>query len=143
MAARSTMRWTRCAAPGSQIKLTVYRPGRDEPLDFTLTRRVIKLRPVEWKVKDNIGRDLGVELQRERRQRCAGRQAIARPATQAGATSRASCSICAATPAACSRGGLAVRRFPRQGHHRVAARARSAGQRIYSPIPATWRAGCR
>jgi carboxyl-terminal processing protease len=49
------MRWTRCAAPGTKIKLTVYRPGRDEPLDFTLTRQVIKLRPVEWKVKDNIG----------------------------------------------------------------------------------------
>ena len=42
-------------APGTKIKLTVYRPGRDEPLDFTLTREVIKLRPVEWKVKDNIG----------------------------------------------------------------------------------------
>jgi carboxyl-terminal processing protease len=42
-------------APGTRIKLTVYRPGRDEPLDFTLTRQVIKLRPVEWKVKDNIG----------------------------------------------------------------------------------------
>jgi carboxyl-terminal processing protease len=42
-------------APGTKIKLTVYRPGRDEPLDFTLTRQVIKLRPVEWKVKDNIG----------------------------------------------------------------------------------------
>jgi len=42
-------------APGTQIKLTVYRPGRDEPLDFTLTRRVIDLKPVEWKMKDNIG----------------------------------------------------------------------------------------
>lgn len=41
--------------PGSQIKLTVYRPGRDEPLEFTLTRRVIELKPVEWKVKDNVG----------------------------------------------------------------------------------------
>jgi carboxyl-terminal processing protease len=41
--------------PRHQIKLTVYRPGRDEPLDFTLTRRVIELKPVEWKVKDNVG----------------------------------------------------------------------------------------
>ena len=41
--------------PGSQIKLTVYRPGHDEPLEFTLTRRVIELKPVEWKVKDNVG----------------------------------------------------------------------------------------
>lgn len=42
-------------APGTQIKLTVYRPGRDEPLDFTLTRRVIDLKPVEWKMKGDIG----------------------------------------------------------------------------------------
>lgn len=42
-------------APGTAIKLTVYRPGRDEPLDFSLTRRVIELKPVEWKIKDNVG----------------------------------------------------------------------------------------
>jgi carboxyl-terminal processing protease len=39
-------------APGTQIRLTVYRPGRDEPLDVTMTRQVIELKPVEWQVKD-------------------------------------------------------------------------------------------
>ncbi|QCI94170.1 S41 family peptidase [Novosphingobium sp. EMRT-2] len=40
---------------GTQIRLTVFRPGRDEPLDLTITRQVIELKPVEWKVKDNVG----------------------------------------------------------------------------------------
>lgn len=41
--------------PGTPIRLTVYRPGRDEPLDFTITRQVIDLKPVDWKVKDGVG----------------------------------------------------------------------------------------
>ncbi|WP_226017632.1 S41 family peptidase [Novosphingobium sp. FKTRR1] len=41
--------------PGTPIRLTVYRPGRDEPLDFTITRQIIDLKPVEWKVKDGVG----------------------------------------------------------------------------------------
>jgi len=40
---------------GTQIRLTVFRPGRDDPLDLTITRQVIELKPVEWKVKDNVG----------------------------------------------------------------------------------------
>ncbi|KAJ8138760.1 hypothetical protein OY671_008027, partial [Metschnikowia pulcherrima] len=40
---------------GTQIRLTVFRPGRDEPLDSTITRQVIESKPVEWKVKDNVG----------------------------------------------------------------------------------------
>jgi len=41
--------------PGTPIQLTVFRPGRDEPLDFTITRQVIDLKPVDWKVKDGVG----------------------------------------------------------------------------------------
>lgn len=41
--------------PGTPIQLTVYRPGRDEPLEFTITRQVIDLKPVDWKVKDGVG----------------------------------------------------------------------------------------
>jgi carboxyl-terminal processing protease len=99
MAARSTRRSTRCAAPGSQIKLTVYRPGHDEPLEFTLTRRVIELKPVEWKVKDNVGvisvssfsMNVGAQVAQ-------AFQAIKAQAgkTQAGGIWRASCSTCAA-----------------------------------------------
>ena len=41
--------------PGTSIKLTIFRPGRDEPFDVTLTRAVIDLKPVKWKVEDKIG----------------------------------------------------------------------------------------
>ena len=42
-------------APGTSVKLTIVRPGRDKPLDFTLTRERIELRPVKWEIKDGIG----------------------------------------------------------------------------------------
>jgi len=41
--------------PGSGIKLTLVRKGRDKPFDVTLVREEIKLRPVKWEVKENIG----------------------------------------------------------------------------------------
>lgn len=42
-------------APGTPVKLTIVRPGRDKPLDFSMVRERIELRPVKWEVKDNIG----------------------------------------------------------------------------------------
>jgi carboxyl-terminal processing protease len=41
--------------PGTKIKLTVVRPGQPKPLNFTLTREVIKIRPVRWEAKGNVG----------------------------------------------------------------------------------------
>jgi carboxyl-terminal processing protease len=41
--------------PGSSINIRVVRPGRDEPLEFTLVREVIELRAVEWEVQDRVG----------------------------------------------------------------------------------------
>ena len=41
--------------PGSAIKLTIVRPGRDKPFDVTIVRERIELRPVKWEVKDGIG----------------------------------------------------------------------------------------
>ena len=41
--------------PGSPIRLTIFRPGRDEPFDVTITRAIIDLKPVDFEVKDNIG----------------------------------------------------------------------------------------
>ena len=41
-------------APGSSIKLTIVRPGRDKPFDVTLTRERIELKPVKWEIKDGI-----------------------------------------------------------------------------------------
>lgn len=41
---------------GTSIKLTIFRPGRDEPFDVTVTRGVIELEPVTYELKDgNIG----------------------------------------------------------------------------------------
>jgi carboxyl-terminal processing protease len=41
--------------PGSSVKLTIVRPGRDKPFDVALVRERIELRPVKWEIKDNIG----------------------------------------------------------------------------------------
>lgn len=41
--------------PGTSIKLTIVRPGRDAPFDVTITRAIIDLKPVRWEVKDRIG----------------------------------------------------------------------------------------
>jgi len=41
--------------PGSSVKLTVIRRGRDKPLDFSLVRERIQLHPVKWEIKDGIG----------------------------------------------------------------------------------------
>ena len=40
--------------PGTAIKLTIVRPGRDKPFDVTLNRERIVLRPVKWEIKDGI-----------------------------------------------------------------------------------------
>ena len=41
--------------PGTSVKLTIIRPGRDKPFDVTMTRERIELRPVKWEIKDGIG----------------------------------------------------------------------------------------
>jgi len=41
--------------PGTNVKLTVVRPGRDKPFDVALVRERIELRPVKWEIKDGIG----------------------------------------------------------------------------------------
>lgn len=40
---------------GTKIRLTIFRPGRDEPFDVTVTRKEIKLEPVTWKLDGTIG----------------------------------------------------------------------------------------
>ena len=42
-------------APGTKIKLSIVRRGRDKPFDLTITRAKIELRPVKWEIKDGIG----------------------------------------------------------------------------------------
>ncbi len=42
-------------APGTAIKLTIFRPGREQPFDVSITRAIIDLNPVKWEVKDRIG----------------------------------------------------------------------------------------
>lgn len=41
--------------PGTQVKLTIVRAGRDKPFDVTLTREIIDLKPVKWEVKGQVG----------------------------------------------------------------------------------------
>jgi carboxyl-terminal processing protease len=42
-------------APGTSLKITIVRPGRDKPFDVTLTRAIIELPAVKWEVKDRVG----------------------------------------------------------------------------------------
>jgi carboxyl-terminal processing protease len=41
--------------PGTKIRLTIVRPGRDKPFDVTLTREIIEIKLVKWEVKNNVG----------------------------------------------------------------------------------------
>ncbi len=41
--------------PGSTIKLTVVREGATKPLDFTLKREVIQIKPVKFETRGNVG----------------------------------------------------------------------------------------
>ena len=41
--------------PGTPIKLTIVRKGRDKEFDVTLVREVIQVRPVKWEVKNGVG----------------------------------------------------------------------------------------
>jgi carboxyl-terminal processing protease len=40
---------------GTSIRLTIFRPGRDEPFDVTVTRGIIELEPVTSKLEGNVG----------------------------------------------------------------------------------------
>ena len=42
-------------APGTSVRLTIVREGRDEPFDVTVTRAVITLQPVTSELQGNIG----------------------------------------------------------------------------------------
>jgi carboxyl-terminal processing protease len=37
--------------PGTKIKLTIYRKGENKPLPFTITRAVIKIQSVKWRLE--------------------------------------------------------------------------------------------
>ncbi len=42
-------------APGTTVKLTVIREGAPKPLEFTLKREIIQIKPVKWEVKGDVG----------------------------------------------------------------------------------------
>jgi carboxyl-terminal processing protease len=41
--------------PGTKATLTIVRPGRDKPIDVSIVRERIELRPVKWEIKDGVG----------------------------------------------------------------------------------------
>ncbi len=41
--------------PGTSLKVTVVRPGRDKPFDVQLTRAIIEVPAVKWEIKDRVG----------------------------------------------------------------------------------------
>jgi len=42
-------------AAGTKIKLTIVRQGEPKPLEFTLTREVVVIKPVKWETRGNVG----------------------------------------------------------------------------------------
>ncbi len=42
-------------AAGTDVRLTIVRPGREKPFDVTLRREIIQLKPVKWEVKGRVG----------------------------------------------------------------------------------------
>ena len=51
---------------GTAIRLTVFRPGRDEPFEVDVTRGLIELEPVTWKLeKNSIGHIMINEFSRD------------------------------------------------------------------------------
>lgn len=41
--------------PGTSIRLTVVRPGRDKPFDVSVTRQIIEIKPVKWEIRNGVG----------------------------------------------------------------------------------------
>ena len=41
--------------PGTPVSMTIVRQGEEEPLELTLTRAIIELKPVKWETQDNVG----------------------------------------------------------------------------------------
>lgn len=41
--------------PGTNVRLTIVRAGRDKPFDVTITRQIVEIKPVKWEVKDGVG----------------------------------------------------------------------------------------
>lgn len=41
--------------PGTPIELTIVREGEDEPMDITLKRETIELKPVKWEMDGDVG----------------------------------------------------------------------------------------
>ena len=40
---------------GTKIKLTIVRQGEPKPLEFTITREVVVIKPVKWETRGNLG----------------------------------------------------------------------------------------
>jgi carboxyl-terminal processing protease len=41
--------------PGTKIRITIVRPGRDKSFDVTLTREIIQIKAVKWELKGRVG----------------------------------------------------------------------------------------
>ncbi|WP_256203426.1 S41 family peptidase [Sphingopyxis sp. YR583] len=41
--------------PGTKIDITVVREGQDKPMELSLTREIIDLKPVKWEVSGDVG----------------------------------------------------------------------------------------
>ncbi|MBY8828173.1 S41 family peptidase [Hephaestia mangrovi] len=41
--------------PGTKVTLELLRPGKDKPIDVTLTREIIEQKPVKWSVMGDVG----------------------------------------------------------------------------------------
>ena len=40
--------------PNTSLTVTIVREGRDQPIEMAITREIINIKPVKWKIKDDI-----------------------------------------------------------------------------------------
>ena len=41
--------------PGTKVTLTIRRAGVDKPIELTLTRAIVDVKPVKWEIRKNVG----------------------------------------------------------------------------------------
>jgi carboxyl-terminal processing protease len=42
-------------APGTNVRITIVRPGRERPFDVTITRAIIDIPALRWEIRDGVG----------------------------------------------------------------------------------------
>jgi carboxyl-terminal processing protease len=115
--------------PGTSIELTVVREGEGSPLKVTIERDVIKVASVKSRTLEPGYGYLRISNFQARTTEDLLKE-VAKLKREQRTASRAWCSTCATTPAACSTRGRRQRRLPRRGPDRLHQGPRSRTRKL-------------